>query len=92
LTSGLNSTDICDIIRTAGAAGVKHLAFGGLEMVFGGEVTLTPESMLYRVENNQEVVDNSTEEVKTENSTEIDLEELALSDPLQYEKLMYGGE
>lgn len=61
-------------------------------MVLGGEVALTQASALYRVEDNQEIVDNKTEDNTKEVDTEIDLEELALSDPYRYEKLMSGGE
>lgn len=64
-----------------------------MEFVLGGDVALTPASMLYKVENDQELYDNSTvDDAPEEQQPEIDIEELALSDPLGYEKIMHGGE
>lgn len=90
--NGLTSTEICQILESAGKAGVKHFAYGDLEFVMGGEVALTPASVLYQVENDANMYDNNTEEDIADTKEDVNIEELALSDPLQYEKLMYGEE
>ena len=94
--SGLNSTDICKIIKECGKSGVKHFCFGELEFILDGQPTvLTQPSKIFEkspvnVENQMEMFNNSKDTVNEEEP--LDLDELQLSDPLEYEKIMSGVE
>lgn len=94
MTNGLTSTDICNILKAASEAGVKHFGYGDLEFVLGSEpVALTPASKLYdhsTIEEFAEIGDNEDDAVSEENP--IDMSELMISDPVEYERLLHGKE
>ena len=97
-TSGLTSTDICNILESATKAGVKHFSYrvngADLEFVLGNEpIALTPASSLYdhsTIEESAEIGDNDDDAVSEKDP--IDMSELMISDPVEYERLLHGKE
>lgn len=92
--SGLTSTDICEILKTAKECGVRHLHFEGLEFVFNDNEPVTPVSSLHPQNSivfGGDLDDNNVDEPeKIEEPEHIDLDELAISDPVAYEKIIHG--
>lgn len=100
--NGLNSTDICAIIKACKESDVSVLKYGEMEVLFFKPDDTEPVNYSHeweeggvlhhvpkeQVEINDDLSDNETD---VEN-IEIDLNEAALSDPVLYEKIMHGGE
>lgn len=90
--SGENCIDLCKIIEQCGRSNVGHIKIDGIaEIVFKNSegITTTIDAVsqdllakkVYTVDNKDNV----------EEESEFDLDELAITDPLAYERIMNGG-
>ncbi len=83
--NGLTSTDICEIIKTARQCGVKRLNFEGLDLSFEDKPNVALQNPIVINEN----LDDNESDEKMEVET-LDLDELAINDPVTYEKIVHG--
>jgi hypothetical protein len=97
----LSAQEICDIIRACGEQGVAELKFGDLQVVFPpkwgswpGQKPLSfassSEAALSEAQTTQ--IAAETLEKEAISLKEDQLAELALTDPLEYERLLSEGE
>jgi len=91
---------MCELIKAAGLAGVKNLKYRDLEINFSDmagfeEVDLSKISHS-KVANDDNIYDNEVDEKDlTEHEEPMnleDFEELAYTDPVEYERIQAGGE
>lgn len=92
----LTSKDICNIIKQCSYSGVTHFNFGDLQISFkqsqlkAEENSITPGTEILGDELSQaEETATIQNEVQTR---EEQLEEMLLTDPLQFEELIRNGE
>lgn len=89
--SGLNSTEICEIIKQCGDSGVRSFSYRDLSFHLDADIPLTQPVQVY--DNNidapttKEKLDISLDDGKL---TEHEVEDLMISDPEAYEKMMQG--
>lgn len=90
---GLSVDEVCRIITVCQKQGVKHLQFNGLIMDL--ESYETPLKVRRSITKNNELMDHDepVDRMKQEYKIKSEqLEELLITDPVQYERLMQQGE
>jgi len=88
--NGLSSTEICNILESAGKSGVKHFMYGDLEFVIG-EMPVSIQDSEVNLLDMKPVLDNNEDSTNTiQDDKHIDLGQLALSDPEAYEEYVSG--
>mgnify|MGYP001585434815 FL=1 len=88
---------MCELIKVAGQSGVKSLKAEGIDIQFTDTAQFeeidVSELVKPDLANNLKIVDNeSSEEDLGEHISMDDLNELALTDPVEYERIKSGGE
>lgn len=89
LLNGLDSTDICKIIRQCQKSGIKRLDLGNGFKVELGDVAEIDNSLV-----EEEVIEDTYDNNESEAAEEIDdaMAELMILDPEAYEELQTTGE
>lgn len=95
----ISSIELCEIIRTAGQAGVKQIRFNGIELDFhqqpiwdrNEDIVAINEPVVDPVEN---VVHNDNNEYEYTNTdlVEAGIDDLLTSDPVAFERLQLNDE
>lgn len=85
----MSCTDVCEIIKACGDNGVSRISFGGLKVIFGNNYADLEKAVtrdyVQSLETPHEIDDNVGIE-----DAELNLQELAYSDPERYERIMQG--
>ena len=92
-TSGgiCTASDICKIIKACKDSNVATFSFNGLSLTFVKEELEESSRQPVIVAHQEEIGDNNTDYLDTEDKTEIlahDMEEMKIVDPLGYEKFL----
>lgn len=95
----MTSTEVCRIIKSCKENNVGEFSWNGLKLSLHSEntdnYTAKDHFIQYPVEQKEKVGDNVMDTfdlTEASESAERDLEELKLSDPLAYEKILQQGE
>ena len=93
----LTSEDICSIIKSCGANGVKSFAYDGLKIVFSSDLQESEQQLLINTIKETPITDgfideNSFVEEDEEEAKKIQLEQMAILNPDEYEQAILSGE
>lgn len=92
LIGSLNLKNFIDLIDACGKNGVTKLKLGDFEVEFSGSQTIVqPEHMVTPISSSEFDFDKEIED-NEDKVEEVDLEELKLSDPIEYERYISGEE
>ena len=99
LNSGMSSTEVCKIIKACKESNVSSFLWNGLELTLHEQgpdnYTAKHNFIQYPIEQKEELGDNEMDTfdlTEASEHAERDLEELKLSDPLAYEKVLQQGD
>jgi len=85
----MTSTELCEVIDCCGRNKVHTISIAGVEIAFGAKLGAIQEhvddSYFASLESSKKIEDNVVND-----SPQLDLQELAYSDPERYEKIMQG--